>query len=65
VDGWGTEGAGVALVWHAVNEVRKLMKPDIRGSDLKRIEKAIEKVSDKLESLTRQVDRLNGGPKSG
>lgn len=63
MDGWGTEGAAASLAWHIVNEVRKFVKPDIRGCDLERIEEALKAVTKELVDLRVQVAKLNGGVK--
>lgn len=63
MDGWGTEGAAVGLFWHAINEVRKFMKPDVRASDIAEIKEGLNDLRDKVENVRVDLARLNGGGK--
>lgn len=61
MDGLGTEGAAASLVWHAINEVRKVLRGDVRGKDLDRLEKKLDTLTNKMEDLRVDVAKLNGG----
>lgn len=49
------------MAWHVVNEVRKVMRGDVRGKDLDRLEEKMDKLTDKMEDLRVEVAKLNGG----